>query len=104
MTIELSNMSTSELDSLIETAKQRKEAVRESEIADLKALAEDMKERASRLGVSLINLIKHEPEKLYRDPSDRSKTWTGRGKRPKWLTHLIETYGKTLDDFRVDSE
>ena len=56
------------------------------------------------LGVSLIKLIKPEPDNLYRDPSDHSKTWTGRGKRPKWLTDLIEASGKTLDDFRVDSE
>ena len=104
MTIELSNMSTSELDSLIETAKQRKEAVRESEIAALKALAEDMKERASRLGVSLFGLIKPTPKNLYRDPNDTSKTWSGRGKRPKWLTDLIEASGETLAHFRVGSE
>ena len=104
MTIELSNMSTSELDSLIETAKQRKEAIREKEIADLKAAAADLKAFAASLGVSLSGLVNLKHNKLYRDPSDHSKTWTGRGKHPKWMIDLIKSSGKTLEDFRVDSE
>lgn len=37
----------------------------------------------------------------YADPSSSKKTWTGRGKQPKWLNDAIAG-GKTLDEFLVD--
>jgi DNA-binding protein H-NS len=36
----------------------------------------------------------------YRNPSDKSQTWAGRGIRPKWLTSALKG-GKKLEDFAV---
>lgn len=36
----------------------------------------------------------------YAHPDDSSQTWSGRGRRPRWVTEQIEA-GKSLDDLRV---
>src|SRR5712672_3180850 len=37
----------------------------------------------------------------YRNPTEPSETWAGRGKKPRWLTAQIKS-GKQIDDFRID--
>jgi DNA-binding protein H-NS len=37
----------------------------------------------------------------YRNPSQPSETWAGRGKKPRWLTAQLKS-GKKIDDFRID--
>src|SRR5437868_2926367 len=39
----------------------------------------------------------------YRNPDDASETWSGRGKRPRWLAALLKT-GKHIDDFRISTK
>jgi DNA-binding protein H-NS len=36
----------------------------------------------------------------FRNPSDESQTWTGRGRQPKWIAEAVSG-GKSLDDFRI---
>jgi DNA-binding protein H-NS len=36
----------------------------------------------------------------YRNPKNRSDTWAGRGKQPRWLVAELRS-GKKLDDFRI---
>jgi len=36
----------------------------------------------------------------YRNPADRSQTWAGRGKQPKWLVVQLKG-GKKIDDFLI---
>ncbi len=36
----------------------------------------------------------------YRNPDDPSETWSGHGKRPRWLVALLDA-GKQIDDFRI---
>jgi DNA-binding protein H-NS len=36
----------------------------------------------------------------YRNPNKPSETWSGRGKRPRWLIAQLRS-GKRLDDFRI---
>jgi DNA-binding protein H-NS len=38
----------------------------------------------------------------YRNPAQPSETWSGRGKKPRWLTAQLKS-GKKIDDFRIDS-
>ena len=38
----------------------------------------------------------------YRNPDDSSETWSGRGKRPRWLVALLKA-GKQIDDFRIST-
>ena len=36
----------------------------------------------------------------YRNPAEPSETWSGRGKRPRWLTAQLRS-GKRLDDYLI---
>jgi DNA-binding protein H-NS len=36
----------------------------------------------------------------YRNPKNRSETWAGRGKQPRWLVAELRS-GKKLDDFGI---
>jgi DNA-binding protein H-NS len=37
---------------------------------------------------------------LYHNPADKTQTWTGRGRQPKWIADGIVD-GKRLADFRI---
>jgi DNA-binding protein H-NS len=37
----------------------------------------------------------------YRNPTDPSETWAGRGKQPRWLVSQLKA-GKKIDDFLID--
>ena len=37
----------------------------------------------------------------FRNPEQPSETWTGRGKKPRWLTAQLKS-GKQIDDFPID--
>jgi len=39
----------------------------------------------------------------YRNPSDRSQTWAGRGKQPRWLVAQLKA-GKKIDDFLIGAK
>jgi len=36
----------------------------------------------------------------YRNPADNTQTWTGRGRRPKWVVNA-RADGRTMDDLRI---
>jgi DNA-binding protein H-NS len=36
----------------------------------------------------------------YRNPDDASQTWSGRGRRPRWI-HDAEAAGRTLQDLEI---
>ena len=38
----------------------------------------------------------------YRNPSDPSETWSGRGKQPRWLMAALEA-GRKIEDFTIGS-
>ena len=40
-------------------------------------------------------------EPKYSNPEDPSQKWSGRGRRPRWVTQAIEA-GRTLDDLRTE--
>ena len=37
----------------------------------------------------------------FRNPSDPSETWAGRGKQPRWMVTQLKE-GKKMDDFLID--
>jgi DNA-binding protein H-NS len=37
----------------------------------------------------------------FRNPAQPSETWSGRGKKPRWLTAQLKS-GKQIDDFRIE--
>jgi len=71
------------------------------------ALAE-IKSLAHAKGFSLDDLLGGEATKAkrapavakYADPANPDNTWSGRGRKPKWLVAQIEN-GKTVEDFAI---
>jgi len=71
------------------------------------ALAE-IKSLAHAKGFSLDELLGGEAAKgkrapavaKYADPANPDNTWSGRGRKPKWLVAQIEN-GKTVEDFAI---
>lgn len=39
-------------------------------------------------------------EPKYANPSDPAQTWTGRGRKPRWVVEQLDA-GKSLDDFTI---
>lgn len=72
-----------------------------------KAEAKKAAERAAKeFGFSLDDLTaggggsKSKSPPKYANPADKSQTWTGRGRRPGWVTDALNS-GKSLDDMLI---
>jgi DNA-binding protein H-NS len=61
-----------------------------------------LEERLKRLGTPASGRRPYPPvPPKYRNPDQPSETWSGRGKRPRWLDAQLRS-GKRIDDFRID--
>lgn len=120
MAIDLQGLSARELDSLITQAKQRKttlkkrkpvatvrrklEALAQSEgysVAELfgtRTAAAPRTGSAAKKATKGRKLGKVAPK--YRNPANRTETWTGRGKQPRWLAAQVKK-GKKVEDFLI---
>ena len=107
--IDLSQLSAAELEQLQKEAANRLERVREEERQAVFAKIEDL---AKSLGLSRADLVAHYGAKRratgkkaapkYRNLNDSAQTWTGRGRKPAWVTeHLAK--GGTLDQLAISS-
>lgn len=105
--IDLKSLSLTELNAL--KTRVEKAIERHGKKQKANALAA-LKAKAKEMGFSLDELTGTKPAKTsapkkaakaaYRDPSDASKTWAGRGARPLWLKEALSA-GKSLDDFKI---
>ena len=66
-----------------------------------------LENRLRQLGSSAVRLVERRGQRpypkvlpKYRNPKNRSETWAGRGKQPRWLTAQLRE-GKKLDDFLI---
>ena len=73
------------------------------------AMAE-LEARAKELGFSLAELTGAAATKgktrtpvapKYRNPKNSSETWTGRGRKPRWVTVALTSVGSKLEDFAI---
>ncbi|HEX5513783.1 MAG TPA: H-NS histone family protein [Gammaproteobacteria bacterium] len=87
-----------------ELKKRRRDDVRQAQ-RELRSVAE-------RFGFSLTELVSGQPAAAaaaaagkgvvkFRHPSDESKTWSGRGRKPAWIKEW-EAEGRSLDELLVD--
>ena len=120
MSIDLSGLSAKQLGALIKNAKKQQSIVaKRTPIAKVRA---QLTKLAKAEGYSIDELFgapagrtgsKRGPKpgpkpgrKLgkvapkYRNPADTKQTWTGRGKRPRWLTELTAK-GKKIEEFLI---
>jgi DNA-binding protein H-NS len=107
MKIDLKSLSYNELndlkDGVIAEIEQRKHSERQK-------LIDEFRDRARALGVTTAELMatvtgKRKAAKgagvaKYANPADKSQTWTGKGKRPRWV-HDALAAGKSLDDLKL---
>jgi len=104
---QLENMSVEELDELIRSAeKHKKEYDKRMREEAKRRVNEVLREYGFKLGdlfprYADANAGKPAPADVeYRDPDNPSLTWTGKGRKPKWLKEREEA-GEDIEDFRV---
>lgn len=100
---DLKNMSLDELKSLEKQVTKAISNFQERRKAEALAEAEAT---VQKFGFSLSELATGKATKKsvsvpkYQHPEDASLTWTGRGRKPKWIIEGLES-GKSLADFAI---
>jgi DNA-binding protein H-NS len=104
MAIELEKMSLKELKALQTQVSRMIDGYEDRRKQD--ALRE-LEEKARALGFSLDEIVgakvarKRAPAKAkYANPANRSETWTGRGRKPRWAEAALKA-GKSLADLAI---
>lgn len=106
MKINLTTLSIAELKSLLNEIEVEMDSRTKEE---RQKLLQEFRDKAKSLGISLEDLLSGQKGKTravskvaakYANPADANQTWTGRGKRPRWVTECLDA-GKSLDDLKV---
>ena len=69
----------------------------------------ELEAKAKELGFSLNQLLDDAPAKKksapakpkYRNPANPDQTWSGRGRKPRWLTVALTRVGAKMEDFEI---
>ena len=102
--IDLENMSLADLKSL----KKRVEAAIEDyadrekrqKLAEIEAFARDRGINLAEVSALLGKKTRKPAAAKYANPANPAETWTGRGRRPRWVVAAQEA-GKSLDDLAI---
>lgn len=111
MSIDLNALSVQELEDLIEQAADLIEVKKAEALKNAKAEIERI---AANVGLSVEQLMGASAAKAakkaaparkavadkFRNPADAGQSWSGRGKRPKWLQEALDK-GAKLEDFAL---
>jgi DNA-binding protein H-NS len=102
MSLDLEQMSLAELKQLRKDVDAAVNSYHEREKAKAREVLE---QRAKELGFTLDEITgkkgkRAKPQAKYRNPEAPTETWSGRGRRPKWLEEKLSN-GASLEDFRV---
>ncbi|MCR9149807.1 MAG: H-NS histone family protein [Rhodobacteraceae bacterium] len=103
MNIDIEKLSLKELKDL---RNQVEKAINSFEERRKAAALVELEEAAKKLGFSLSELTGASAKKRkavapkYANPADPSQTWTGRGRRPRWVVEA-EAAGKKVEDFLI---
>jgi len=108
MAKQLNAMSVQELEALIQKAQELIDA-KKAQASKLQGARAEIERIAREAGVSaqagggkVAKAASTRPPvpAKYRNPADASQTWTGRGKRPRWLADAIAA-GAAQDSFLI---
>ena len=104
---DLSKLSAQELETLAKDAAAMAEKRKEQEKKDLRS---ELVDRIKSEGYSIDDIFpgagsswskaKALTGVKYQDPSNPANTWTGKGRKPKWLVEA-ESAGRSVDEFAV---
>lgn len=102
--IDLENLSLAELKKL---HKNITKAIDTYEEREMKAAAADAEALLRERGFTLAQILEMGVTKprakvapKYANPADPSQTWTGRGRKPHWVSDALAS-GKSLDDLVI---
>ncbi|MCK9488558.1 MAG: H-NS histone family protein [Xanthomonadales bacterium] len=107
MSIQIENLSQSQLDELIDKARARKDALHREQISSVR---DELSAIARQKGYTIEELFgkgrraaskRGSVPPKFRNPADSSLTWTGRGKRPRWFQAELDA-GKSPDSMLID--
>lgn len=106
---DLENMSTAELKELAKKATELAERKKDQEKRDLRA---EIVEKIRAAGYTVDDIFpnsapvrasatKEKAPAKYRNPENLSQTWSGRGRKPRWLVEA-EAAGRDIADFAIE--
>lgn len=102
--VDISNLSVAELEALKGSIENVIVGRRQSELVNLRGTFEEM---AANAGFTLEEIMQATSTKKrtvaakYQNPSDPAQTWSGRGRKPRWVDELIAS-GGDLDNCLID--
>jgi DNA-binding protein H-NS len=112
MAIDLKTLSPKELQALIENANAQMHEARAAHIQSVKQKIEALLASSS---LGLDDIYPSRGKKAagkkaktgsvapkYRDPSDPSQTWSGRGRQPAWFAKALRRRGVTAESLLID--
>jgi DNA-binding protein H-NS len=102
---DLSTLSVKELEELRAELDQAIEVQRATEA---KRIGDEIKAKAEAAGLDVKDVLaalgktkkRSSVKAKYQHPTNMKLTWSGRGKKPKWLKELVEQ-GKSLDSLLI---
>jgi DNA-binding protein H-NS len=99
------SMSTDELWAVHEELAEALAARLASEKAALEVRLDQLERRSGTSQAKLNGKRRPYPPVVpkYRNPGDASETWSGRGKKPRWLVVQLKI-GRLIDDFLIHAE
>ncbi|TQM92402.1 H-NS family nucleoid-associated regulatory protein [Roseinatronobacter monicus] len=97
------------LDELKKLQKDVDRAIKSFEARQLAAARAKLEAHAKELGVTLKQVMDDTGAKKvrapvpvkYRNPNNPEETWSGRGRKPRWLTVAMTSVGAKMEDFAV---
>ena len=105
MTKSDTDLTTLELDELVRLEEELSSELKEVQAEKRRRVRTAAQKLAETAGISLDELVREaSPRRAsgpkYQHPDDPARTWSGRGRQPKWLGELL-AQGMTLDDLRI---
>lgn len=106
MSIDLSQYTPEQLDALAAAVAEQKRRKQREKIGEVRrkvtALAKSEGYTIEELfgGAKAASGARKKVEPKYRNGANPEQTWSGRGKRPRWLEAAIAG-GKKIDDFKI---
>jgi DNA-binding protein H-NS len=77
-------------------------------VSKLEAQTQELENRLAELAQNFRGSVDNNPQRRpypkvqpkFQNPQQPSETWSGRGKRPRWASRVLEA-GGSLDDLRI---
>ncbi|WP_266180568.1 H-NS histone family protein [Dyella humicola] len=112
MAIDLKTLSPKELQALIANANAQ---MQEAHATQVQAVRQKIDTLLANSGLSLDDVYPSRGKKAagkkggkgsvapkYRDPSDATQTWSGRGRQPTWFSKALKRRGVTVESLLID--